>query len=163
MGIKLFIIFISILLMDGVILPAFFGFEESFLSFLFLIMPLLYLGATKQNIVFGFIFAVILEAFRGVDFGVLAIPFLITAALICVAQIFLETKLAYDARFNLGKSVFLTVALVAFVYVFIILCNYNRFNVDYFSFIFGLISVLESFILILIFNAMFNKRAEYVG
>src|SRR3990167_3374548 len=117
-GVKLFIIFLVVLVLDGLVLPAFFGLRNSFLSLLFLIVPILYMGPKRQYVACGLFFSVILEMSKGISLGGLALPFLFTSVVIYLTQRFLDIQYTYDARFGLSKSVLIALMSVVFIYVF---------------------------------------------
>ena len=152
-GIKLFIIFIAALVLDGSILPAFFGLRESFLSLLILVIPVLYMGSSGRLIAYGIIFAFISESWRGLNFGDMAIPFLFTAAVINLTQRFLDIKYTY------------LIALMSVISVYIFLFFYARglINIEYFDPVIGLTIASEALILVFMFNFVFNKKNSYVS
>ena len=160
-GLKLTAIFISVLLLDGLVLPAFFGFRENFLSVIALIMTTVYLGLTKNYIFFGLFFSLILESSRGLNFGVLAIPFLFTVLVIFLICRFLNIQYTYSDRFSLSKSALLVLMSVIFVYVFLFFYGRGSVNSEYFNLVIGLTMVLEATALILVFNVVFNKKSDY--
>ena len=152
-GIKLFIIFIAALVLDGSILPAFFGLRESFLSLLILVIPVLYMGSSGRLIAYGIIFAFISESWRGLNFGDMAIPFLFTTAVINLTQRFLDIKYTY------------LIALMSVISVYIFLFFYARglINIEYFDPVIGLTIASEALILVFMFNFVFNKKNSYVS
>ena len=152
-GIKLFIIFIAALVLDGSILPAFFGLRESFLSLLILVIPVLYMGSSGRLIAYGIIFAFISESWRGLNFGDMAIPFLFTTAVINLTQRFLDIKYTY------------LIALISVVSVYIFLFFYARgpINIEYFDPVIGLTIASEALILVFVFNIIFSKKTGYVS
>lgn len=159
---KLFVIFIAVLFLDLLVLPAFFGFRESFLSLLVLLVPVLYMGSTRQFIAYGFAFAFISESFRGLNLGDMTIPFLLTAIVIYLIQRFLNIKYTYDTRFNLKMLVLIMMMSVASVYIFSFFYKRNMLNIGYFEPVIVLTLALEALILILVFNAVFNKKSDYL-
>lgn len=161
MTLKIFIIFIIALVLDGLILPALFGFRNSFLSMLVLITPILYMGPTKQCLVCGLFFSATLELFRGLDLGTLAVPFLSAAAVLYVAQKFLDIKYTYDTRFGFSKLVLL--ALTSTVSIYLISLFYNRGHIIAEIFHPGMaLNILsEALILVFVFNIIFNKKSYY--
>ena len=170
---KLSLIFIAVLLFDGLVLPAFFGFRESFLSVLVLIMPILYLGLTKNYVFFGLFFSFILESFRGLNFGVLTIPFLFTVLVIFLIHRFLSIQYVHGDRFSLVKSASFVLISVAFVYVLLFFYG-QGVNFDILTRLpdvqvfrhFNIPSVLtivsETLALIFVFNVVFSKKNDYV-
>jgi len=162
MGIRLFAIFLGALIMDGIIFPTFFGFKESFLSLLILIMPILYLGPAKQYLVSGTLFSFILELLKGLNFGALIIPFLFTVFLIFVVQKFLDIKHTHNTRFNIISAVMLAAISTIFVYTFFIFYNYGSINKEYIDLKISLTIFIETLALIAVFNFIFNKKDDYV-
>jgi len=169
-GIKLFIIFLVVLVLDGLVLPAFFDLRESFLSLLILIVPVLYMGSTRRTVVYCLAFAFVSESLRGLHLGDLAIPFLFTALVIYLTQRFLDIKYTYDTRFVLGRSTFLAAMSVMFVYVFsfffkqgdiIEISTYRNFGISSISPVVSATMVLEALILVFAFNVVFNKKSDY--
>lgn len=169
---KLSLIFIAALMLDGLILPAFFGLRESFLSLLVLIVPILYMGLTKHFIVYGLFFAFISESLRGLELGNLAIPFLFTAIVIYLAQRFLDIKYTYETRFGLEKSALVTLMSVAFMYVFSFFYRQGDvFDIltrlpdgqvfRYFDISSSLTIALEALMLVFVLNIVFNKKSDY--
>ncbi len=158
MGFKLSIVIIGAFIIDGLVFPAFFGFRNSFLSLLALLLPVLYLGTKKRPVLYGLLFSVILEPFRGLSFGTLAIPFLLTVVVIYLVQMFLDIKHTYDTRFSLGKSVLLVLISTVLVYVFSIFYAWG--DVSFYSFdpVIVLTIALEALILTLILSFIFNKK-----
>ena len=162
MGVKLFSIFLMVLIVDGIILPAFFGFRESLLSLLILVMPALYFGVVKRYLVYGLFFSVALEFFKGLEFGSLAAPFLFTAAVIYLMQRFLDVKHTHDGGFSLARLT-LTVAVAAgFGYMFLFFYGLGNIHSGYFNAAIGLTEILEALILVLVFNAVFDKKSDYL-
>ncbi|MBI2674289.1 MAG: hypothetical protein HYX22_00925 [Candidatus Yanofskybacteria bacterium] len=169
-SLKLIAIFITVLLFDGLVLPAFFGFRGSFLFVLVLIMPVLYLGLTKNLVFFGLFFSLILELFRGLNFGVLAMPFLFTVAVIYLTQRFLDIQYTYDTRFNLSRSGLIVLMSVAFIYVFSFFYRYFDISTRlpdgqafrHFDILSVLTMVLEALALVFVFNSVFNKKSDYL-
>ena len=159
--IKLFIIFIVVLVLDGLVLPAFFGFRESFLSLLVMVIPLLYLGSTRRSVTCGLVFALIYESLRGLELGALVLPFLLTAVVIYSAQRFLDIKYTYDTRFGLQKSVFIALTSVVLIHIFSFFYKHGSVSLGYFDLALNLTVALEALILVFIFNIVFNKKTDY--
>ena len=160
-GVKLFIIFLVVLVLDGLVLPAFFGLRNSFLSLLLLIVPILYMGPKRQYVACGLFFSVILEMSKGISLGGLALPFLFTSVAIYLTQRFLDIQYTYDARFGLGKSVLIALMSAVFIYVFSFFYKQGGVNMEYFDPVIGLTTVLEALVLVFVFNIVFNKKSDY--
>lgn len=149
-GLKLTAIFFFTLLLDGLILPALFGFEESLFSFLVIIMPLICLGLTSRSVVFGMVFSIIYELAKGLDFGVLAVPFLFIAITVFLVQRFLDIKRAY----------FFALASAVFVYLLFFFYNRGELAAGYFSPVIVLTVITEALVLAAIFNVTFEKNSN---
>lgn len=160
-GLKLFLIFLAVLIIDGLLLPAFFDFKNSLLSLLVLIVAILYLGPKARYIIYGVFFSAISEIFRGFNFGALSLPFLLTVVVIYLAQMFLDIKYTYDTRFNLGKLVLLASVSTAFSYLFLTFYKWGGVNEYYFNSIIGLTIILESLILVFVCKIVFNNKSDY--
>lgn len=159
-GLKLCLIFLVVLIIDSLVLSAFFGLRESFLSLLVLVVPILYIGSTRRVIAYGLIFAFVSESLRGLKLGDLAIPFLFTAIVIYFVQRFLDIKYTYDTRFGLSKSAL--VALTSAVSIYIFSFFYKQgVNLNYFDPVTALIIISEALMLVFAFNIIFNKKADY--
>ena len=68
MLIKASLVFVTALFLDGFMLPALFGFRESLLSFVTLIVFMLYTSPLKLNIAYGLFFSIISEVLKGISF-----------------------------------------------------------------------------------------------
>ena len=161
-GIKLFIIFILALMTDGLILPALFNFKNSSLALLAILLPILYMGPEKRTILWGLFFSITSESFRGLNLGTLAIPFLFTVVVICLAQRSLDIKYTYNDRFSLGRSVIVAFVSVAFVYIFSFFYGWGKVGTGFLSPVISLTIMLESLVLIFVFNIVFNNKNDYV-
>ncbi|OGN02353.1 MAG: hypothetical protein A2655_01305 [Candidatus Yanofskybacteria bacterium RIFCSPHIGHO2_01_FULL_43_42] len=159
--IKLFIIFLIVLVLDGFVLSAFFGLRNSSLSLLLLVVPLLYMGPKIQFVACGLFFSVILEMSKGIGLGGLVLPFLFTSVAIYLTQRFLDIQYTYDARFGLGKSVLIALMSAVFIYVFSFFYKQGGLNIEYFNPVIGLTMVLEALALVLLFNIVFDKKSDY--
>lgn len=158
---KLFLIFIAVLLFDGLVLPALFGIRESFLSLLLLVAPVVYIGSSKQCIICGLFFAFMLESVRGFELGSLAMPFLFTTSVIYLVQKVLDIRNTYNTRFSSGKFFFLALAATVFTYVFLFIYGRGRINADYLDPAAGFVMALEALVLIFIFNIIFSRKSDY--
>ena len=165
-GLKLTAIFISVLLLDGLVLPAFFGLRNSFLSLLLLVAPILYMGSKRQYVACGLFFSVILEMSKGLSLGILALPFLFTSVLIYLTRRYLNIQYTYETRFGLSKSALLAAISVAFVYVFSFFYGQGRIidisTFRYFDISSVLTIVPEALVLVFVFNVVFNKKSDYL-
>lgn len=118
---------------------------------------MLYFGTERRYIFLGIFSAVALEIFRGLNFGSLALPFLLTVSVVCLAQFFLDTRHTYVTRFSAGKLV--TTSLLAVVFIHIFSMFYGRqVELVYFRFIPNLVMLVEATILVMLFGLIFDKR-----
>ncbi|OGN00642.1 MAG: hypothetical protein A3A98_02355 [Candidatus Staskawiczbacteria bacterium RIFCSPLOWO2_01_FULL_40_39] len=163
-GFKLLLIFVTALLFDGLLLPAFFNFRDSMLSLLVIIIAILYMGVQRQTIILGLSLSVLSELFRGLSLGTMAIPFLFTATLVYLTQRVLDIKYTHRARFSVGRSFILAVVSTIFVCIFsVFLFSLAGQNIEILSggLFVGLTIILEALILIFVFNVAFNKNTDY--
>lgn len=145
---KLLLIFIAALTLDGLIFPALFGFKESLLSVLVIVMSLVFFGVTSRSVVYGLIFSIIYELAHGLNFGILVVPFLFTAVTAFFIQKFLDTKSKY----------FLALAPMVFAYLLLVFYNRGGISAGYFSPTVILIVVIESLTLAVIFSNIFGRN-----
>ncbi len=75
------IIFLASVFLDGIILPAFFGFREGFLSIIFLITMLVYYEADLKSFILGILFSGTLEFYWGLKPGALILPLFAAAGI----------------------------------------------------------------------------------
>lgn len=162
-GTKLVIMFFAALVFDGLVLPAFFGFRESFLFLLFLMVPILYIGPAARSVSLGLFFAFISESLRGLELGSLALPFLFTVVIIYLTQRFLDIKYTHSARFGLAKSILIALMSVVFIFIFSVFYQRGGVNIGYFDPVIGLTIAVETLILVFVFNFVFNKKSDYVS
>lgn len=163
MAIKFFIIFFAALAIDGLVLPALFNFRNSSLALLAVLLGVLYLGPQRQTIILGLSFSIVSEAFRGLNLGTLAIPFLFTAVIMYSVQKFLDIKYTHKTRFSLSRSFILASFSTVFVYVFLTFYKLGGANPGYFDPLIGLTIISEALFLIFIFSAVFNKKSDYAS
>jgi len=161
-GFKILSIFIIVLMLDGLILPAFLGWRESFLSPLVLIVSIFYMDSIIQFVAYGLIFTFVSELLRGLNFGDLVLPFLLMTVIVFVTQRFLDIKYTYDAKFSLSRLFFMVLMLVMFIYIFSFFFKRGGININYFSPVIGLTIISEALMLIFVFNSVFNKKSDYL-
>ncbi|MEK7138729.1 MAG: hypothetical protein AAB799_00940, partial [Patescibacteria group bacterium] len=149
-GFKLIIIFVSAIIADGLILPGLFGFNNSLLSLLVIVTPVVHTGLTNRYIFYSLVFSILYEWSGGLDFGALAIPFLITAVVIFFIQKFFDIK---------NKHLIFS-ALISVVFFYLLLFFYNRgLDAGYLSLTVILTVLSEALILVFVLNAIFKKSA----
>lgn len=85
------VLFLGLVIVDGVILPAVFGFREGFLSIAFLVFILLYIGDAR-GLVLSLIFSAFLEFYWSLSFGSLILPCLISFGLLIFLNNVFYTK-----------------------------------------------------------------------
>lgn len=86
------ILFLAAMFLDGIIFPAFFGFRESFLTIIFLVVMLLYHEVNLQNLVFGAVLSGIAEFYWGLKLGTLILPLLASAGAFFILNKFLNIR-----------------------------------------------------------------------
>lgn len=86
------VLFLAAMFLDGVIFPALFGFRESFLTIIFLIVMLLYYEVGLQVLVMGVILSGLAEFYWGLNLGTLVVPLLASAGAFLILNRFLNTK-----------------------------------------------------------------------
>lgn len=160
--IKFLAIFVIVLVVDGLVLPALFGLRESFLSLLFLMVPILYIGPAVRSVSLGLFFVFISESLRGLEFGSLALPFLFTVVIIYLTQRFLDIKYTHNTRFGLAKSILIALMSVVFIFIFSVFYQRGGVNIGYFDPVIGLTIAVETLILVFVFNFVFNKKSDYI-
>ncbi|MBI3274273.1 MAG: hypothetical protein HYZ69_03960 [Candidatus Colwellbacteria bacterium] len=158
--IKLALIFLGVIVADWFILPALFGFRDSFLSLIILILPVLYFGAEKRYILCGLFFSLVLEMFRGLNLGSLTLAFLFTAVLIYLFQTFLDVRHTYITRFNTGKLIVTSLLSVVFTNVFPVFYNW-KVDLLYFRIIPSATIFVETVGLVILFNLLFDKKSYF--
>ncbi|OGN08907.1 MAG: hypothetical protein A3J46_02505 [Candidatus Yanofskybacteria bacterium RIFCSPHIGHO2_02_FULL_41_11] len=172
MLIKASLVFVTALFLDGFMLPALFGFRESLLSFVTLIVFMLYTSPLKLNIAYGLFFSIISEVLKGISFGEITIPLLLTTCVIYLTHGFLDIKYIYSARFNLSKL--FTFSFIATVFIYLFLFFYKLSGIIIFGDNIRLIldghllntAIIlaiagESLLLAFLFNILFNKEGYY--
>ncbi len=70
------VLFLAAMFLDGIIFPGLFGFRESFLTIIFLIVMLLYYEADLEGVVLGVAFSGLAEFYWGLKLGTLILPLL---------------------------------------------------------------------------------------
>ena len=102
------ILFLSSMFLDGIIFPALFGFRESFLTIIFLVVTLLYYNVNLQCLVVVTIFSGFSEFYWGLKMGTLILPLLSSAG-----AFFLLNKF-----FNVTSRVLITIlGVIMFIVV----------------------------------------------
>ena len=86
--------------LDGVILPALFGFREGFLTVLFIIVLLLCREVSLPNVALAIVFAGIAEFYWGLRLGILILPLLVSVGAFFLLNTF----------FNIRSRVFMTIS-----------------------------------------------------
>ncbi len=73
------VLFLAAMFLDGIILPGLFGFKESFLTVIFLVVMLLCHKANLQGLVLGAALSGLAEFYWGLELGTLILPLLASA------------------------------------------------------------------------------------
>ncbi len=73
------VLFLAVMSLDGIIFPALFGFRESFLTIIFLVVMLLYYEVSLQGLVLGGALSGLAEFYWGLELGALILPLLLSA------------------------------------------------------------------------------------
>lgn len=158
---KFFTVFIVALILDGLIFPAFLGWRDSLLSLLIPILAILYIGPTKRYVFSSLFFCAISEALRGLKFGELILPFLITIIVMFLIQLFLDIKHTYDTRFVFRKLILSASTSVALIYWVLFFYGYGHISIEYVNPIIVFTIILEALISIFVFSLIFNKKDDY--
>jgi len=86
------LLFLAALFFDGIISPALFGFRESFLTIIFLIVMLLSFEVNPRSLVTGVILSGVAAFYWGLKPGVLIFPLLASAGVLFLLNSFLNIK-----------------------------------------------------------------------
>jgi len=86
------ILFFAGMFFDSIIFPALFGFRESFLTIIFLVVMLLYREDDLRGLVFGVVLSGLAEFYWGLKTGVLILPLLVSAGVFFLLNIFFNTR-----------------------------------------------------------------------
>jgi len=151
----LIIIFIVSYFFDAIFLPAFLGFENSFLTILFLISVISYFGVDNSIIIHGSVLYFCLELLSGYYFGLLMLPFLIICLLIYLFRQYLNIGLPADGDgfANLLRAFILGLFCTG-VYFFISnLINFFVYNAS-FHFRYSLMPIYDTGSVIFIVSAL---------
>ncbi len=73
------VLFLACMFLDGIIFPGLFGFRESFLTIIFIVIMVLYNKAEFQSLIIGLVFFGLTEFYWGLKSGTLILPLLISA------------------------------------------------------------------------------------
>lgn len=171
MSVRLLMVFVSALIFDGLLLPAFFGFRESVLSLLVPIMLVLYMGCAKRHVIYGLSFFIVSELSRGLDFGTLAIPFLLVVFLVYFVQKFLDLKYMPGTDPSVNKSILFASASILFIFLFSTIYGLsemvlsenepssflNRYSVDLAV---NLTTISEALLVIFVFDRIFSNKTH---
>ena len=86
------VLFLAGIFLDGIIFPAFFGFRESFLTVVFLVIMLLYYGTGLRGLVSGVVFSGSAEFYWGLKLGTLILPLLASAGVFFLLNKFFNVR-----------------------------------------------------------------------
>lgn len=86
------VLFLGSIFFDGIVFPALFGFRESFLSIIFILILVLYCEASFQSLIFGVVFSGLAEFYWGFKLGVLILPLLASVGVFFLLNKFFNVK-----------------------------------------------------------------------
>jgi len=86
------ILFLAAMFLDGIIFPALFGFRESFLTVILLIIALLYYEINLQNLVLSMALSGWAEFYWGLKLGTLILPLLASVGALFLLNRFFNIK-----------------------------------------------------------------------
>ena len=86
------VLFLAAMFLDGIILPTLFGFRESFLTIIFLVIMLLYYEVSLQGLIFGVVLSGLAEFYWGLKLGALILPLLASAGTLFLLNRFLNIQ-----------------------------------------------------------------------
>ena len=123
------VLFIIALLSDGVIIPALFGFHESFLLFIFLVALIVVYGDKKWIISFGILASFVTELLLGLYPGVLIISWIVLVWIWYIATRFFNVRPFIEERIA-DIPVYISVGLVllALLSITVSLLSYFLYN-----------------------------------
>lgn len=101
-------LFLLSMFLDGIILPALFGFREGFLTILFIIILLLSREINLSSVVLAVVFAGVAEFYWGLRLGTLVLPLLVSIGTFFILNTF----------FNIRSRVFMVISGVIMFIVF---------------------------------------------
>lgn len=85
-------LFLAIMFFDGIIFPALFGFRESFLTIVFLVIMLLYYEVDLTVLIMGAALSIVAEFYWGLELGTLILPLLASAGAFFLLNIFFNIR-----------------------------------------------------------------------
>ncbi len=102
------VLFLAVMFIDGIFFPGVFGFKESFLTIIFIVLMLLYYNVNLQSLVFGMALSGLAEFYWGLDMGTLILSFLVSAGALVLLNKF----------FNIQSRVFVVISGIIIFAVF---------------------------------------------
>lgn len=86
------VLFLASMFLDGIIFPALFGFRESFLTIIFLVVMLLYYEVNFEGLILGVAFSGLAEFYWGLKLGALILPLLASAGVFFLLNSFFNIR-----------------------------------------------------------------------
>lgn len=86
------VLFLAVMFLDGIIFPALFGFRESFLTEIFLVVMLVYYKSDFWGLVLGVVLSGTAEFYWGLKLGTLVLPLLVSAGVFFLLNKFLNVR-----------------------------------------------------------------------
>ena len=86
------LLFLAVVFVDGIVSPALFGFRESFLTIIFLVVILLYYKASLQGLILGILFSGLVEFYWGLKLGILILPLLASSGVFFLLSKFFNVR-----------------------------------------------------------------------
>lgn len=86
------VLFLGFILLDGIIFPALFGFRESFLTMIFLVVILLYHQVSLAGLIIGVVLSALAEFYWGLKLGTLILPLLASAGVFSLINRFFNIR-----------------------------------------------------------------------
>jgi len=83
---------LAVIFLEGIIFPAFFGFRESFLTIIFLVVMILYREADIKSLILGVALSGLAEFYWGLKFGTLILSLLASAGVFFLLSKFFNIK-----------------------------------------------------------------------
>lgn len=115
------LIFLASFFFDGLVAPAFIGFRESFLSFIFIVALFVYFGVDGLSVFYSIFFSLFLEFGLGLRFGVVLLPILIVAGILFFINYYFDISAVKDSRYS--KISWLSGLGILLLFIFSVLYN----------------------------------------
>lgn len=86
------VLFLAVMFFDGIIFPALFGFRESFLTIIFLVIMLLYYEVDFRGLVLGVALSGLVEFYWGLKLGTLILSLLVSVGVFFLLNKFFSIR-----------------------------------------------------------------------